>query len=107
MRWSKRGAMVPTTLLDAASLHYSIKPICTCGNSARFESHGLWWHFERRGWDDRLIEARLRFWCRICRSKDRKKVRPRALEVVPWLAGDIELPWPDERVWKRAMARVR
>ena len=99
--------MVPTTLLDAASLHYSIMPVCACGNSARFEPHGLWWHFERRGWDDRLIAARSRFWCRICRSKERKKIRPRTLEIVPWRAGDIELPWPEERVWKRAMARVR
>lgn len=99
--------MVPTTLLDAASLHYSIKAVCACGNTARFEAHGLWWHFERRGWDDRLSEARARFWCRICRSNDRRKMRPRQLEFVPWQPGDIELPWPDDRVWKRAMARVR
>lgn len=99
--------MVPTTLLDAASLHYSVMPICGCGHSARFEAHGLWWHFEQRHWDDRLSEARHRFWCRTCHAGHARRRAPRTLDVVPWQEGDIELPWPDERVWKRAMARVR
>ncbi|MBB6123608.1 hypothetical protein FHS92_001315 [Sphingobium subterraneum] len=61
---------------DAATFHQSIKPVSRCGHSVKFEPHGLWWHFERRGWDDGLVAARNRFWCHICRSQKRVKVRP-------------------------------
>jgi len=107
MRWSREGLMEPTCILEAATLRKSVMPRCKCGHSARFEPHGLWWHFERRRWDDRLSEARLRFWCLVCGSQRRLKVRPQRLELVPWAAGDFELPWPDERASKRAIARLR
>jgi hypothetical protein len=107
MQWSRDGIMVPTCILEAATFNTSIMPVCGCGNSARFESHGLWWHFERRGWDDSLKAARERFWCRICQSRLRRKVRPVRLALVQRAEGDLELPWPDERVWKKAMARLR
>lgn len=107
MRWSVDGLMVATSVFDAATLHLSVCPACQCGHSARFEAHGLWWHFQRRGWDDRLDVARARFWCRVCGSRDRRKVRPVRLDALPWRAGDFELPMPDEREWKRAVARVR
>lgn len=99
--------MVPTCILEAATLQQAIMPVCACGHSARFEAHCLWWHFERRGWDDRLIAARSRFWCRVCASGKRRKVRPVRLEIVRAGKGDVELPWPDERIWKRAVARLR
>tara|TARA_B110001454_G_scaffold211230_1_gene226654 strand:+ start:219 stop:542 length:324 start_codon:yes stop_codon:yes gene_type:complete len=107
MQWSREGVMVPTCILEAATFRQSVMPVCKCGHSARFEPHCLWWHFERRGWDDRLNSARERFWCRVCRSRMRQKVRPVRLDIVPVAAGDLELPWPDERIWKRAMARLR
>jgi len=47
MRWSAEGALVATTLFDAARFHYSMMPVCRCGHSARFEACGLWWHFKR------------------------------------------------------------
>jgi hypothetical protein len=99
--------MVATHILEAATLHRSVMPVCACGHCARFEAHGLWWHFARRGWDDSLSCARARFWCRMCASSQRRKVRPDRLDLVPWQAGDLELPWPDEQVWKRAAARLR
>jgi len=99
--------MVPTDLLEAATLKKSVMPVCRCGHSARFEPHGLWWHFERRGWDDRLLAARMRFWCRMCCSRHRRRQRPERLDLVAWMEGDLELPWPDERTWKRAVSRLR
>lgn len=99
--------MIPTCILEAATLGKSVVPICRCGHSARFEPHGLWWYFERRGWDDRLSAARLRFWCRLCGSQRRDRVRPVQLKLISWASGDLELPWPDERIWKRAVARLR
>lgn len=107
VRWSNEGLMLPTSILEAATLHQSVMPVCRCGHSARFEAHCLWWHFERRSWDDRLSTALSRFWCRICASGNRERVRPVRLEVVKHEPGDIELPWPDERVWKRAVSRLR
>lgn len=98
--------MVPTGILEAATLQQSVMLTCRCGHVGRFESHGLWWHFERRGWNDSFLAARGRFWCRVCASRERRKVRPMRMEPVPWRAGDLELPWPDEHRWKRATARL-
>jgi len=107
MRWSQDGVMRPTSIFEAATFRQSMLVVCKCGHSARFEGHCLWWHFKRRGWDDRFGPARQRFWCRVCRSKDRQTVRPVKLEPVDWAKGDFELPWPDERTWKQEMRRVR
>ncbi|WP_243996281.1 hypothetical protein [Novosphingobium album (ex Hu et al. 2023)] len=107
MRWSRDGVMLPTCILEAATFQQSVQLTCRCGHTGRFEAHGLWWHFERRGWDDRFAAARPRFWCRVCASRERRKVHPDRLEAVPWQQGDVELPWPEERRWKQATARLR
>lgn len=107
MRWPRDGVMVPTRILEAATLRPSVMPVCRCGHIARFEAHGVWWHFERRAWDDSLTSARDHFWCRICRSRQQQKVRPVRLELTLWQEGDVELPWPDDHTWKRATARLR
>ncbi|MDE1914763.1 MAG: hypothetical protein KGJ57_17310 [Sphingomonadales bacterium] len=99
--------MRPTHLLDAAGLGYAIKPVCECGHSVAFDPMGLWWHFERRGWDDHLPKVRLRFWCVMCRSKLRRKVRPIRLEVVDISSNDFTLPRPDERTWKKYSRSLR
>jgi len=72
-----------------------------------FDPHGLWWHFHRRGWDDRLGEARRRFWCRVCRSLTKRKVQPSRLDLIATTPADFRLPWPDDATWKRQVARVR
>lgn len=107
MRWTQHGLMEPTSIFEAATLHQSVRVMCRCGHESRFEAHCLWWHFQRRGWSDRFGPARDRFWCRVCRSKLRKKVRPAKLEPVPPTNNDFELPWPDERQWKEAVRNVR
>ena len=107
MRWSADGIMVPTCILEVATLHQAVKPICVCGHSAAFNAHGLWWHFKRRGWDDRLTVAGRRFWCRICHSRGRRKVHPIRMELVKASDLDVRLPMPDERTWKAEMRRIR
>ncbi|WP_221889448.1 hypothetical protein [Sphingomonas sp. IC081] len=107
MRWSNDGLMTPTCIFEAATLHRSVLVVCRCGQSSRFEAHCLWWHFERRRWNDQFGPARERFWCRVCRSPRGVKVRPVTLEPVPWAEGDFELPWPPEHSWKAAVRRVR
>ncbi|NLR72873.1 hypothetical protein HGI47_18515 [Novosphingobium sp. ERN07] len=107
MKWSESGLMVPTCIFEAATLKHSVIPVCSCGHSASFNPFGLWWHFQRRGWDDRLGPARQRFWCRVCHSSHRRKVHPVKLDLGRLAETDFALPWPDEREWKRAVARVR
>lgn len=98
---------VPTCLLEAATLHKSVKPVCRCGHSATFNPHGLWWHFERRHWNDSLTAVAERFWCMRCASASRSKVRPIRIELVNGSEGDVQLPFPPRATWKRTMSRVR
>ena len=100
------GIPIATTLFEAAAWHKAVKVTCRCGHAATFSPHGLWWHFERKGWDMRLGEARRYFACSVCRIVLRKKVRPVRLEPVEG-GGEVELPNPPEREWKRAQRRFR
>lgn len=52
------GLPVATNLFEAAVWHKAIKVTCQCGHSVTFNLHGLWWPFERKGWDMRLPQAR-------------------------------------------------
>lgn len=100
--------MVPTTIEEAAALHYSIAVQCRCGNKASFNAMGLWWRFQRKYWDQRFGPARSKFFCRKCSAKGGRKVRPVKIETVRvTLAADVMLPFPPEQEWKRAMSRVR
>lgn len=102
------GLKVATHIFEAAAWHYAIKVVCSqCANSATFGAHGLWWHFQRHGWDDQLDTARQRFWCQKCAALTGKRVRPQRLELVREMATDNWLPLPDEREWKRALSRFR
>lgn len=107
MKWSDKGYMIPTCIQDAGSFGGSVLVTCKCGHTSRFNARPLWWHFERRSWNDQFHEARGRFWCRVCRSRSRIKVRPVKIEGVSSVEGDFELPWPTETRWKEAMRRVR
>src|SRR3546814_1180914 len=64
MRNTRDGLRRATHIFEAAAWHYALKPVCRCGHSATFNPHGLWWHFQKRHWDDNLRDARRRFWCR-------------------------------------------
>ena len=101
------GLKVATRIFEAAAWHYSVKPVCgRCGHHALFHPHGLWWLFQRKGWDDRLSAAARRFRCIPCLTTEGKLVRQARL----YLAKDtptVVLPMPDEREWKRALSRFR
>jgi len=98
---------VATHLLEAGAWHQAVKPVCSCGHSASFDPHGLWWHFERRHWDTRLEAVRLRFWCTLCRSQFRQKRTPVRLDLVASSAADIQLPLPPKHVWRKVQRRMR
>nr|WP_208417709.1 hypothetical protein [Sphingopyxis panaciterrae] len=96
-----------THIFEAAAWHYAVKPVCRCGHSATFSPHGLWWHFEKRGWNDHLRDARRRFWCRACAGRIGRRVTPVRIVLVAESTADIRLPEPEERVWKNALRRFR
>lgn len=106
-QWSADGILIPTNLLECAAFHKGVRPICKCGHSKVFNPHGLWWHFERRGWNDRLPEVRKRFWCIICRSNHRRKVAPARIDLVQESDSDVCLPFPPDRVWRKQVRRMR
>lgn len=107
MRWTAQGTHQPTNIFEAACFRWAVKPVCSCGHSSAFDPHGLWWLFQKRHWDDRLAAARVRFWCRVCHARQKRKVHAVRIELVKPSATDFELPMPDEREWKRAVSRFR
>jgi len=106
-RWTADGSRVATNLFEAAAWHYAVKPVCRCGHSTAFNPHGLWWRFERRGWDVRFEKALARFWCIRCKWRTGRRVRPVKFELVQQSVDDIELEYPPDHEWKRAVRRFR
>lgn len=106
-RWTADGTRLATNLFEAAAWHYAVKPVCRCGHSAAFNPHGLWWRFERRGWDVRFEKALARFWCIRCKWRTGRRVRPVKFELVRQSVDDIELEYPPDHEWKRAVRRFR
>lgn len=106
-KWTKDGLLKATNLQEAAALGQAIMPVCACGHSAVFSPIGLWWHFERRHWDDSLWAVRKRFWCTRCQSAKRRKIMPQMVDLVSDTVGSIDLPRPPEHVWKRVARQMR
>ena len=99
----KDGLRIAVSIFEAAAWHYAIKVTCSgCRRSAVFNPHALWWHFQRRGLDDRLNVAHRHFWCRRC---GRGAAKP--LELVRESADGVQLTMPPEGEWKRAINRFR
>jgi hypothetical protein len=107
-RYDKDGGRVATTLFEAAAWHYGVQPVCDrCGPGSIFHPHSLWWHFERRGWDDSLNAARAHFWCLKCGARLGKRIRPGRLDLVPETDTMICLEMPSAGEWKKAVNRFR
>lgn len=97
-----------TCLQHAALYNYNIRVACSaCPHVRVFQGHQLWWLFERRRWNDRLEDVPRRLWCTRCAFGNRRKVKPTTVTLVKEAATGDELPWPDERVWKRVVSRYR
>lgn len=52
----KDGLPLATNLFEAAVWHKAIKVTCGCGHAVTYDPHGLWWLFERKGWDMRFMK---------------------------------------------------
>lgn len=101
------GLRIATCLFEAAAWHRAVKVTCGCGHSASFNPHGLWWHFDRKRLSDDLRNVRTKLWCGECHRLSGKRVRPAHVELVDESLADVQLEWPDEREWKKALSRFR
>lgn len=104
------GLPVATNLFEAAIWHKVLEVTYRCGQSATFDPHGLWWHFEQKHWDMQLGQARRHFYCNLCTVQKRFAVRPIRLDPIE-ATGEgravVTLPMPPEREWKAALSRFR
>lgn len=107
MAWNADGTRRPNSIFECGLWHYAVKPVCSCGHSSAFDPWGLWWLFERRGWNDHFWAAKGRFWCRMCSGRFKKRVRPVRLDTLKVAGGELMFPRPPEREWKKAVRRVR
>lgn len=95
------------TLRELALHHYNLRLICRrCGYVRILQGHCLWWLFERRRWSDHLEDVARRLWCARCWIANRRKEYPRCERTRDPPTGD-PLPYPDEREWKKVVARHR
>jgi len=101
------GLKEPTTIFEAAAYHRKIRVVCgDCGHAAVYDPHQLWWLFEQRGWVGIFPDAAKRFWCRACGARLGRRVK-RALIELTETDPTINLPFPQESAWKRAINRHR
>ena len=97
-----------TCLFEAAAWRSAIKVTCgRCRRSVTFNPHGLWWLFERKGWNDNLRGIAAHLYCKKCRDAFGDRVRGPRIELVKESDDDLCLPLPDHRTWKRALTRFR
>ena len=100
-RFDKDGGRVPTDLFEAAAWHYAVVATCRkCGSVAVFDPHALWWHFERKHWDNNFPNVGRRMKCKICRAG----------AFIGWSRkadATIEMTMPPASEWKRAIDRFR
>lgn len=100
-RWDKDGGRIVTSIFEAAAFQYTIRATCSCGHSAVFQPHALWWQFQRKGWPDKLAQARQRFRCLRCGRRS-----PRVETGSDAVTRDV-YPLPPDVEWKRAVNRFR
>lgn len=95
-------------LFDAAVRQYGVKLTCLrCKHVRIFHAHAIWYHFHRRGWDDRFSELTRRAVCSICRGKHQMTIRFPRLELVHEDPTGDALPLPPRELWRRALSRNR
>ena len=95
------------TLLHCALYRTTLRITCRrCSHAVLWEAVRVWWHFERKGIDDRLPEAEKRFYCGKCWREKHTVSRPRIV-ITRDMPRDCYLPYPDDRTWKRVISRYR
>jgi hypothetical protein len=85
----------------------TIKLTCPgCGRVRLLEAVTLWWLADQRRWPDEVREVVRRLYCEECHRDAHRIIRPR-FEITRDKPAGPQLPYPDERVWKRVVSRFR
>lgn len=94
--------------LEQCALHKrTLRLTCPrCRHICILDAVPLWWHFQRRGWDDALPAVRQRLHCAPCGERGSPGVRPRLVVGRDPPTGE-QLPYPDAVTWKRLVSRYR
>lgn len=94
--------------LEQCALHKrTLRLTCPrCRHVRILDAVPLWWHFQRRGWDDALPAVRQRLHCASCAGRDAASIRPR-LTVGRDPPTGAQLPYPDAATWKKLVSRYR
>lgn len=108
MRYDDKGAALPTDLFEAALLGFTVTVLCCrCDRVATFDAHALWSLFHRKHWPDGYNDIGKRLACQgeRCAARERRA----GTNVVSFgrNAVSVALPMPDEREWRREVARRR
>jgi hypothetical protein len=85
----------------------TIKLTCPgCQRVRLLDAVALWWLAEQRRWPDEVREVARKLYCEDCHRDRRKVVRPR-FEITREPPSGPQFAYPDEREWKRVVARFR
>lgn len=96
------------TLWLAALQRRTLRLTCrACPHVGVLDAVPLCWRFHQRGWNQALSDVPGRLYCSDCWTRDARRIRNPRLDVTREPVPSGDLPYPDERVWRRMVARYR
>ena len=78
-----------------------------CQHQRLIDAIPVWWLFKRRRWSETLRDVPPRFYCSRCLADRGRRTRGPRLTISLDPAEPCDLPYPDEREWKRMVSRYR
>lgn len=95
------------TLMHCALYRTTLRLRCTrCPHTVSWDAVPVWYHFHRKGIDDRIPEVLQRFYCTLCWRERQVVSRPR-LEITKDMPQECGLVYPSDREWKGITSRYR
>ena len=77
------------------------------GHVALLDGVAVWALAERRRWPGDLRKLAGHFYCSRCFAREQRRVRLRKIELTNETPVGKQPPYPDERTWKRLIARYK
>ena len=96
-----------TTIQGCALNRCALRLRCSCGHVALLDGVAVWALAERRRWPGDLHKLATHFYCGQCFARQQRRVRLRTIELTNEAPVGPQLPYPDERTWKRLIARYK
>lgn len=96
-----------TTIEGCALNRRTLRLRCSCGHIALLDGVAVWALAERRRWPGDLRKLAAHFYCGQCFEREQRRVRLRTIELTNETPVGTQPPYPDERTWKRLIARYK